>query len=82
MKEIEWSEESLDDLAALEKGMARRIKTAIERFAETGSGNVKKLRGIDPPEFRLRIGDFRVRFQRQADTLLILRILNRKEAYR
>ena len=32
--------------------MARRIKKAVERFAETGSGNVKKLQGIDPPEFR------------------------------
>ena len=43
MKEIEWSEESLDDMAALDKGTAKRIKKAVERFAETGAGNVKKL---------------------------------------
>jgi mRNA interferase RelE/StbE len=82
VKEIEWSEESLDDLAALDKGTARRIKTAVERFAETGAGNVKKLQGIDPPEFRLRVGDFRVRFYSEADTLRILRVRNRKDAYR
>jgi hypothetical protein len=43
VKEIEWSEESLDDMAELDQGIARRIKTAVERFAETGAGNVKKL---------------------------------------
>jgi hypothetical protein len=37
--------------------MSRRIKQAIERFAETGAGNVKRLQGIKPPEFRLRVGD-------------------------
>ena len=82
MKAIEWSEESLDDMAALEKRNARQVKNAVERFAETGAGKVKKLQGIDPPEFRLRIGDFRVRFQVDGDTLRILRVLNRKDAYR
>lgn len=82
MKQIEWSEQSLDDLAALDKGTAHRISIAVERFAETGTGNVKKLQGIDPPEFRLRVGDFRVRFDTQGDTLRILRVRNRKDAYR
>jgi mRNA-degrading endonuclease RelE of RelBE toxin-antitoxin system len=82
VKQIEWSEESLDDLVALDKGIARRIKTAVERFAETGTGSLKKLQGIDPPEFRLRVGDFRVRFHSEGDTLRILRVRNRKEAYR
>lgn len=82
MKQIEWSEESLDDLAALDKGMARRITAAIERFTEHGAGNVKKLQGIDPPEFRLRVGDFRARFHSEGDTLTILRVRNRKDAYR
>ncbi len=82
MKQIEWSEESLDDLAALDKGTARRMKAAVERFAETGSGSVKKLQGIDPPEFRLRIGDFRVRFHTDGDILRVLRVRNRKDAYR
>jgi mRNA-degrading endonuclease RelE of RelBE toxin-antitoxin system len=79
---MEWSEESLDDMAALDKGTARRIQKTAERFAETGAGNVKKLQGIDPPEFRLRVGNFRVRFHCTADTLTILRVRDRKEAYR
>ncbi len=59
-------------MLSLDKGIARRIKLSTERFAETGAGNVKRLQGIDPPEFRLRVGDYRVP----------LRVRNRREAYR
>jgi hypothetical protein len=48
-------------MAALDKGVARRVKRAVERFADTGAGSVKRLQGIDPPENRLRVGDYRVR---------------------
>ena len=82
MKQIEWSEESLQDMAALEKRKARQVKNAVERFAQHGTGKVKKLQGVDPAEFRLRVGDFRVRFQVDGDTLRILRLLDRKDAYR
>jgi mRNA-degrading endonuclease RelE of RelBE toxin-antitoxin system len=80
--EIEWSEASLEDMTALDKGIRRRIKTAVERFAETGAGNVKKLKGIDPPEYRLRVGDYRARFEREEEIMRILRVRNRREAYR
>jgi mRNA interferase RelE/StbE len=82
VKEVEWTDASLEDMAALDKGIARRIKRAVERFAGSGAGNVKKLQGIDPPEFRLRVGDWRVRFELDGDTLRVLRVRNRREAYR
>jgi hypothetical protein len=59
VREVEWTETALEDMAALDKGIARRIKHAVERFADTGAGNVKRLQGIDPPEYRLRVGDYR-----------------------
>lgn len=80
--EIEWTETALTDMADLDKGLARRVKQSVERFAETGAGNVKRLQGIDPPEFRLRVGDFRVRFHNEGETITVLRVRNRKEAYR
>lgn len=82
MKEIEWTESSLEDMAALDKGIARRVKQTVERFAETGAGNVKKLQGIEPPEYRLRVGDYRARFELDGETVRILRVRNRREAYR
>jgi len=82
LKDIEWSEQSLDDMSALDKEMARRVKQAVERFAATGAGNVKRLQGIKPPEFRLRVGEYRVRFHQDLNTIRILRVRNRREAYR
>jgi mRNA-degrading endonuclease RelE of RelBE toxin-antitoxin system len=82
VREIEWTEAALEDMAGLDKGIARRVKQVVERFAETGSGNVKRLQGVDPPEYRLRMGDYRVRFHLEGETVQVLRIRNRREAYR
>jgi len=79
---IEWTAPSLEDMTGLDKGISRRVKQAVERFAETGAGNVKRLQDIDPPEFRLRAGDFSVRFYLDRDTMRILRVRHRKDAYR
>jgi mRNA interferase RelE/StbE len=75
-------ETALEDMAALDKGIARRVKQAVERFADTGAGNVKRLQSIDPPEYHLRVGDYRVRFHMEEETVRILRVRNRREAYR
>lgn len=82
MRETEWTDTALDDMAALDKGIAHRVKQAVERFADRGAGNVKRLQGIDPPEYRLRVGDYRVRFHMDDDTVQVLRVRNRREAYR
>jgi mRNA-degrading endonuclease RelE of RelBE toxin-antitoxin system len=55
---------------------------ALRRYAETEVGDVVKLRGLDPPEWRLRVGDYRVRFRRRGDTLEVLHVAHRREAYR
>jgi mRNA-degrading endonuclease RelE of RelBE toxin-antitoxin system len=80
--EIEWTETALDDMAGLDRGIARRVKRSVERFAETGVGDVKRLQGIDPPEYRIRVGDYRIRFLLDDETLRVLRVRNRWEAYR
>jgi hypothetical protein len=69
-------------MAVLDRAIGLRIIGAIHRFAATGAGNVQGLRGIHPPEFRLRVGDWRVRFHDHGDWLDILRVRNRRDAYR
>jgi mRNA interferase RelE/StbE len=62
--------------------MAMRIFAALHRFAETGDGDVRKLRG-QSGELRLRVGDYRVRFSQESDeSLRIHAVLHRKDAYR
>lgn len=82
MMRLEWSELAIQDLGSLERGIARRVKQSDERFVSTGAGDVKRLQGYDPPEYRLRVGDYRVRFRHQALTITIVRVLNRRDAYR
>jgi len=69
-------------MAALDKTAARRVKRGVERFAETGGGNVKRLQGIDPPEYRPRVGAWRVSLHCDEKIIRILRVLHRRKAYR
>lgn len=82
IKRIVLSAQAQADLAALDRSVALRIIRAIHRFAATGAGNVQGLRDIHPPEFRLRAGDWRVRFHDHGDWIDVLRVLNRKDAYK
>jgi mRNA-degrading endonuclease RelE of RelBE toxin-antitoxin system len=82
MKKIAWSEDARADVRRVDRKMAMRIFTAIQRFAETGEGDVKELKG-QSGELRLRVGDYRVRFTDEADdTIRIHAVRHRREAYR
>ena len=60
----------------------REGERAVLEVADTGAGNVKKLQGIDPPEYRLRVGDDRVCFHLDDETIRVLRVKHRREACR
>ena len=78
---IEWSPRARKNARKLQKGDRDRIVKALERFAETGHGDVKTLTDVDPREYRLRVGDHRAFFARQGAVLLVLRIRHRRDAY-
>lgn len=73
------------DIKRLDKQVQRRVVEALERLAETHpqSANVIKLQAVDPPEYRLRVGGWRVRFKidKAAKVITIQRVLKRGEAY-
>jgi len=82
MKKIDWSEDARADVRRIDRGTAMRIFSTIQRFAETGEGDVKQLKG-ESSELRLRVGDYRVRFTNEADdTIRIHAVRHRREAYR
>ena len=82
MKRIVWTEPAAADVRRLDKPTAMRILSALHRFAESGTGNVKALGG-EREELRLRIGDYRLFFvYTAADSIEIRRVLHRKDAYR
>ncbi len=77
-----WNEQAKAQLRAIYQPTALRILHTLARYLETGEGDVKRLENIEPPEFRLRVGDYRVRFHDRGDTIRITAIKHRREAYR
>ena len=83
MKKLVLADQAKIDLGHLDRPTRLRVAAAIERLVFTSAGNIKKLQGVNPPEYRLRVGDFRVRFSYpDLATVRIHRIQNRKDAYR
>jgi mRNA-degrading endonuclease RelE of RelBE toxin-antitoxin system len=59
-----------------------RILSALHRFAESGTGDVKAPQG-GAEELRLRVGDYRLFFASTGDDVLVVRrVRHRREAYR
>lgn len=61
-----------------------RVNEAVKRLAATGQGDTRQLVEISPPEWRLRVGDWRVRFAWDAENreIVLLHVLHRRDAYR
>ncbi|MBW4623080.1 MAG: type II toxin-antitoxin system RelE/ParE family toxin [Cyanosarcina radialis HA8281-LM2] len=71
-------------LDALPEDISARILDKILSLAEDPRpSGVKKLKGFDN-EYRIRIGDYRVRYEidDEASTVLVLHCKHRKDAYR
>jgi mRNA-degrading endonuclease RelE of RelBE toxin-antitoxin system len=81
-KKVIWNDPAQAQLRAIDRETALHILHALARYLETGEGDVKRLQNIEPPEFRLRVGDYRVRFHDQGDTLRITAVKHRREACR
>lgn len=73
------------DIKRLDKPVQRRVLAAVDGLkTDPPTGDIKRLTGHTPPQWRLRVGDYRVRFNRDHDTrtVLILHALPRGRAYR
>lgn len=79
--EIEICKRAEKDLASLPKADAQRIVDAMFLLEEGLTGDIKKLASA-LPEYRLRIGVWRVLFEIVGRKIVVYRILHRKEAYR
>lgn len=80
MYNIEWKEHALRDLEKLESSIARRILKKVGELSENlFSKDIKKLKGSD--DFRLRVGDYRVIFSIDKNTIQILKVGHRKNIY-
>jgi mRNA interferase RelE/StbE len=80
-----WPARATADLARIAAGgprQAERIVNAVDRYAASGQGDVRRLRG--EPHYRLRVGDWRVIFalDHAQQQMIVLRVAHRRDVYR
>jgi mRNA interferase RelE/StbE len=78
MKTVRFHPDALKDLRRIPA--AKAIVAKIQRFAETGAGDVKMLTAAGGGR-RLRIGDYRAIFDEVEGVIMVTRIRHRSSAY-
>ena len=79
--EIEFKPKAIKDLDSLQPDSARRIVEKITRLGQNLEGDVKRLTNFTP-EYRLRVGDYRVLFEVEGNRAMVYRVRHRREVYR
>ena len=78
--EIRYTDLALEDLRRIPKRFAAQIVAKITKLEDGLHGSIKRLTNFDC-DYRLRCGDYRVLFDVEDGTVLVHRVLHRKEAY-
>ncbi len=78
--EAAFKPKSLRDCNKIPKKDLRRIFEKIEMMQNNLEGDVRRLTNFTP-EYRLRVGNYRVLFEIENATIVIYRIRHRKEVY-
>lgn len=80
MYEIIISEKAFKEISKLEKSIQKRIINGLERIRFRPEAYVKKL--VGDPEYRLRVGDYRIILDINKNNLLVLKVGHRKNIYK
>jgi mRNA interferase RelE/StbE len=79
MKQIAFTATSARQWAKLSPDVRSRIDRRLAEFSITGHGDVKRLKGRDG--MRLRVGDWRVIFFEDHETIVVAAVGHRREIY-
>ncbi len=79
--ETEFKPRAVKDIENLSSRMQTKIIKNIEIMGHDLTGDVKRLTNFTP-EYRLRVGDYRVLFEIENERIVVYRIRHRREVYR
>jgi len=79
--DIQFKPKAVRDIEGLSSRIQARLLARVEEMSNDLKGDIKRLTAFTP-EYRLRIGDYRVLFEIEEETIIIFRIRHRREAYR
>ena len=82
--EIIFSERAKKDWNRLERSVQNQLRKKIAFYLENGQPLkfAEKLQVPSLGEYRFRIGDYRMIFDLEGNTILVLRVGHRKEIYK
>ncbi|MBE9050852.1 type II toxin-antitoxin system RelE/ParE family toxin [Nostocales cyanobacterium LEGE 11386] len=78
--QIGFKPKAIKDLEKFSVDIRERIINKIEAMQDELQGDVKRLTNFTP-EYRLRVGDYRVLFELEEQTIMIYRVKHRSKAY-
>lgn len=79
--EVEIKPKALKDGKKIPANYLKKILAGIEKMKDNLEGSVKHLTNFTP-EYRLRVGVYRILFEIENDKIVVYRIMHRKEAYK
>jgi mRNA interferase RelE/StbE len=79
MRPVSFTARAAREWAKLPSDVRSRIDKRLTEFAATARGDVKRLMGRDG--MRLRVGDWRVIFYEDQETIVVAAVGHRREIY-
>lgn len=84
-REVILAHEAAEDLKALRAYERAAVEDAMERHlkqeaTKTSKSRIKRLRGVQHPQYRLRVGDVRVFYDVTEEAVEVLAIIPKSEA--
>lgn len=77
-----YTKRAVEDIKKLDSVAQKRLKKALEKFIQKPFYYSEKLIDTTLGEFRWRLGDYRIVFDKKDSQIIILRVGHRREIYR
>ena len=78
---VKFKPKAIKDLKSVPLDDRQRIVAKIETMQDSLVGDVKKLTNFTP-EYRLRVGDYRVLFEIERDCIVVYQVKHRRDVYK
>jgi mRNA interferase RelE/StbE len=78
---VHFKPKAMKDLKDIQPKQVQKISDKIDLMSNNLTGDVKRLTAHSP-EYRLRVGDYRVLFEVEQEKIIIYRIIHRRKAYK
>ena len=79
--DVQFKPRAVKDIEKLSSQLQVKIIKGIEIMSDDLLGDVKRLTNFTP-EYRLRVGDYRVLFEIENESIIVYRVRHRREVYR